>query len=162
MVNHTMGQAKLVAPAYRLAAATLDVMVLAVIVGPLVAVMSVSPAFSWPDRDLLPDWRLLVGLSSLGAGSAMALLWSTLHGTPGQLLLGHQVLTTDSGQRLSFARGLFRALAVAVTLLPFGVGFFWVLWDAKRQPLYDLIAGTMVVVEEESHRSVHELLESQG
>jgi len=70
-----MGQAESVGPVYRLVAATLDAMVLAVILGPLVAVASVSSIFSWPDPGLLPGWRVLVSISGLGAGLFVALLW---------------------------------------------------------------------------------------
>jgi|GEM_PF-586550 len=49
------------------------------------------------------------------------------------------------GIRPGVRRGLLRTIAQTLGALPLGMGFWWALWDAKKQAWHDKMAGTHVV-----------------
>jgi uncharacterized RDD family membrane protein YckC len=50
-----------------------------------------------------------------------------------------------NGAKISFGRSLLRFLSYWISAIPLFLGFFWVLWDPKRQGWHDKIAGTQVM-----------------
>lgn len=64
--------------------------------------------------------------------------------TLGGSVLGIRLVRLD-GKPLDLATGLYRVLGAVVSLLPLGLGFLWVMWDAEYQSWHDRIAGTTVV-----------------
>jgi uncharacterized RDD family membrane protein YckC len=68
-------------------------------------------------------------------------------GTIGMRLISLRVVTAD-GARPGLGRALLRNVFSCVSLLVFGLGFLWMLWDAKRQTWHDKLAGTFVVTGE--------------
>jgi uncharacterized RDD family membrane protein YckC len=69
--------------------------------------------------------------------------WTLVGYTPGKAILGLKVMRKNGG-KLSFGRSLLRFFAYWISMLPLFLGFFWVLWDSKRQGWHDKIAGTQV------------------
>ncbi|NJD58657.1 MAG: hypothetical protein C3F13_14895 [Anaerolineales bacterium] len=89
----------------------------------------------------------------LGSGTALMALfviayftffWTLVGFTPGKALLGLKVVQKD-GKKLSFFRSLVRFFSYWISAIPLFLGFFWVLWDPKRQGWHDKIAGTQVL-----------------
>ena len=70
--------------------------------------------------------------------------WTLVGFTPGKAILGLKVVRKD-GERVSFFRALLRFFAYWISAIPLFLGFFWVLWDSKRQGWHDKIAGTQVM-----------------
>jgi uncharacterized RDD family membrane protein YckC len=70
--------------------------------------------------------------------------WTLVGYTPGKALLGLKVVH-KSDKKISFFRALLRFFAYWISAIPIFLGFFWVLWDSKRQGWHDKIAGTQVV-----------------
>jgi uncharacterized RDD family membrane protein YckC len=64
--------------------------------------------------------------------------------TLGKLALG-MIVTDLNGQRISFGRATGRYFAKIISAIPFGLGFMWVGWDARKQGWHDKIASTLVV-----------------
>ena len=97
--------------------------------------------------------QLIVGLvsPSLGrlAGFALALYFAYLVGTtgqtPGKRALGIKVLREQDGQLLGAGAGIGRAFLHILDLLPFGLGYLWPLWDAKKQTFADKAIHSVVV-----------------
>ena len=92
-------------------------------------------------------------ISKIVWSSAFALLYSaayfiffwTLAGqTPGKMLMGLRVVTTD-GQALSLVRSVRRFIGYIVSILALWIGFLWILVDNRRQGWHDRIAGTLVI-----------------
>lgn len=73
--------------------------------------------------------------------------WFWLHG--GQTLPMKtwkvQLINSDGG-RIRPAQALLRYLAAWPSILLFGAGIFWALFDKDRQYLHDRIAGTKIIV----------------
>ena len=70
--------------------------------------------------------------------------WTLVGFTPGKALLGLKVVRKN-GARISFGRSLLRFFSYWISAIPLFLGFFWVLWDPKRQGWHDKIAGTQVM-----------------
>ncbi len=83
--------------------------------------------------------------------------WVKFLGTPGKLLLGCQVVDARTLQPLRVGQALLRYIAYLVSLIPLGLGFFWVAWDKRKQAFHDKIAKTVVIMEDESHKTLEEL-----
>ena len=99
-----------------------------------------------------------VGIINIGAPSATdqvveavisfgyyILLTAAFGATLGKMALGMTVVD-ENGQRAGFFKVLIREtigkIASAIVLL---LGFFWILFDGKRQGWHDKIGGTFVV-----------------
>ena len=70
--------------------------------------------------------------------------WTLVGFTPGKAVLGLKVVRKN-GAKISLGRSLLRFFAYWISALPLFLGFFWVLWDPKRQSWHDKIAGTQVL-----------------
>jgi uncharacterized RDD family membrane protein YckC len=82
--------------------------------------------------------------------------WVRLKATPGKLLLGCQVVDASTGEGVSPGQAVLRYLGYILSTLPLGLGFFWMLWDRRRQTFHDKLAGTVVVIEDEARKPLHE------
>jgi len=67
--------------------------------------------------------------------------------TPGKMLLGLQVISTE-GQPISFGIAFLRSVGYIISSLFFCLGFIWVGFDKKKQGWHDKIAGTVVIIRE--------------
>ncbi len=52
---------------------------------------------------------------------------------------------TWDGQIPTFSRATLRFILAIVSLVPFGLGFFWQLWDKDRLTLHERYSGTRMV-----------------
>jgi uncharacterized paraquat-inducible protein A len=80
-----------------------------------------------------------------------AIVWARGQ-TPGKQLLGMRVVGVESRRRAGWGRMCLRELpcklviGLAAIIVPFGVVlYFWLVWDAREQELWDKMAGTVVV-----------------
>jgi uncharacterized RDD family membrane protein YckC len=69
--------------------------------------------------------------------------WSLVGRTPGMMLLGLRVVTSDGG-RPGARRSVVRALGYWVSAIAL-VGFAWIAVDERSQGFHDKLAGTYVV-----------------
>lgn len=83
---------------------------------------------------------------------ATIFLWVRFAGTPGKRWLGLRVVDAQTGNNLTPVQSLLRYLGYFISSLPMGLGFFWVLFDARKQAWHDKIAGTLVVVDKPKRR----------
>lgn len=70
--------------------------------------------------------------------------WTLVGFTPGKAILGLRVVKRN-GEKISFFRALVRFFSYWISAIPLFLGYFWVLWDSKRQAWHDKIAGTQVI-----------------
>lgn len=133
----------------RLAAVLLDALL----------VLFLLRVLSWALRfDLSSDLELFaVTLQVIGCGVLVALFWLLFQGTPGKLLLGCRIVDAHTGGRPQPWQILVRLLGYAVSAAPAGLGFFWIFWDARRQAWHDKLARTLVVIDDESTKTLADL-----
>ena len=95
-------------------------------------------------------------------------MWVKFLGTPGKLILGCHVVDAKTHQHIKPLQAVIRYISYFVSVIPLCLGFFWILWDKKKQGFHDKIAGTVVVVDssqinlsgrDESQKTVQELMD---
>ena len=73
-------------------------------------------------------------------------LYAWKSATLGEIILNLRVEKLDGGSLIGdYGTALVRALASLLSLLPAGLGFLWILFDAQRQTWHDKISGSVVV-----------------
>ena len=84
----------------------------------------------------------------LGAGYAIY-FWSSSGQTPGKQMMKLKVVKAEGGAILTPGEALVRYIGQIISAIPLLLGYFWVLWDPKREAWHDKIAGTKVIKLEE-------------
>jgi uncharacterized RDD family membrane protein YckC len=70
--------------------------------------------------------------------------WARRGGTPGMLLCGLRLLDWRHRLPIGYPRALLRLVALFVTCLTLGLGYFLIPFRRDRKALHDLLAGTLV------------------
>ena len=73
-----------------------------------------------------------------------AFFWFFVGMTIGNAVMGIRIVRTN-GKRVGPIRTLVRLIGYVIALIPFGLGFFWILIDDRRQGWHDKLAGTFAV-----------------
>ncbi len=76
---------------------------------------------------------------------ATILFWVYKAATPGKIVLSVKIVDANTCNSPTVSQSIIRYLSYYVSLIPLGLGFFWVAWDAKKQGWHDKIAGTVVI-----------------
>lgn len=97
-----------------------------------------------------PDvvWGAWLGANALRLVLLVWVRWLPL-GRTGQSLgkraTRTRLVDATTGEPIGVGRAILRDVAHLLDALPLYLGYFWPLWDAKRQTLADKIVGTVVV-----------------
>jgi uncharacterized RDD family membrane protein YckC len=87
----------------------------------------------------------LAGLSGMLVVTVYGVVGWSLNGqTVGNLVIGVRVVRAD-GRRVSFGRAATRMLGAYLSGILLFMGFFWAIFDKRRQGWHDKLAGTVVV-----------------
>lgn len=84
-------------------------------------------------------------------------MWCAFGATPGKFLLGCQVVDANTLQRVTMRQALLRYIGYMLSALPLFAGFLWILVDKKRRGFHDKLARTVVIVEDETRKSLRQL-----
>jgi uncharacterized RDD family membrane protein YckC len=76
---------------------------------------------------------------------AVILFWIYKAATPGKMAVGLRIVDARTGNHPSTGQLIGRYFGYYVSLLPLGLGYFWILWDPKKQSFHDKLAGTVVL-----------------
>jgi len=87
--------------------------------------------------DIFLNW-IVPALVSIG-------FWLTKQATPGKMVVSAKVVDAKTGATLSVGQSIGRYLGYFLSLLPLGLGFIWVAFDARKQGWHDKLAGTVVI-----------------
>lgn len=149
----------------RLAAALIDLFLLGAFTGLIHFVVFLESPFNLGVQDghfhviSNKDWfdQTLVAVISI-------IMWVRYLGTPGKLLLGCHVLDARTLKPVTYKQSLLRYVGYIVSFVPFGLGFVWIAWDARKQGFHDKIAKTVVLWEsgvetdDEADKSLEQLM----
>lgn len=97
--------------------------------------------------DVDDDAALATVLSTGGVIGFLLLqiYWEGLGGTPFRRGYGAVIVDMTTGQPIGMGRAFVRIVVANISLLAFGLGFLWMLWDPKSQTWHDKAARTLVV-----------------
>ncbi len=141
----------------RLAAFIVDSALLLAVVTPLM-VLAYGPVALQRNHGYLGLVDLL--LNQLLPIVAVAWFWTRCGATPGKRLLECEVADATRFGRIGVKQALLRYLGYFVSMLPLGLGFLWIGWDARKQGFHDKIARTVVLYrpEDESEKTLQQLM----
>jgi uncharacterized RDD family membrane protein YckC len=78
--------------------------------------------------------------------------WVLVGQTPGKMLMGLRVVGMN-GRPLSFWQALKRFIGYWISMIPFFIGFYWILISDSRQGWHDKFARSYVIYTWEAHTS---------
>lgn len=84
-------------------------------------------------------------------------MWRVYGATPGKFLLGCQVVDAQTLRHVTFRQAVLRYIGYFFSIVPLGAGFLWVFIDKRRQGFHDKLARTVVIVEDETRKSLKQL-----
>lgn len=131
----------------RFGAAILDGILLSIPLALLGAIIESDSTFGYA-FGYSPTYSPLLNLINTVVG---VLYYGLLEGGPtgqtlGKRVCGIAVVDADTGQPgVGLGRGIGRYFARILSSLPLGLGYFWMLWDPKKQTWHDKLARTIVV-----------------
>jgi len=126
----------------RLVASLLDNVLLLFLIIPAVLMMYgldyfFDPLLEKGVEDVLLQW----GLPAVFVFA----FWIACQATPGKLVFGSRIVDARDGGKPGAAQWAIRYLGYFVSLLPLGLGFWWVAFDPRKQGWHDKLAHTVVV-----------------
>lgn len=110
-------------------------------------IQTVNSIFQLNLINSLPDLAkvLVTSITALFfAAGYFTFFWTLVGQTPGKLLLGLRVVDQD-GKNPTFGRSLIRVIGYALSALALYAGYWWILFDNRRQGWHDKLAGTYVI-----------------
>jgi uncharacterized RDD family membrane protein YckC len=71
--------------------------------------------------------------------------WLKFQATPGKMATNLRVVDAFSGNTLTKGQAIGRYFAQILSMIPFGLGYFWIVIDKKNQSWHDKLAGSVVI-----------------
>ena len=72
-------------------------------------------------------------------------LWMKFSSDPGKMLYKARIVDATSYEEPTLKQYIIRYIGYYISLLPLGLGYWWVAWDKKKQSWHDKMAHTLVV-----------------
>ena len=72
-------------------------------------------------------------------------LWVRLGTTPGKMAVSAKIVNADTGELLRWGPSIVRYLGYFISIIPLGMGLFWIAFDARKQGWHDKLANSVVV-----------------
>ena len=76
---------------------------------------------------------------------AVIACWRAFGATPGKMALGARIVDAATGAAPSTGQYVGRYLGYFLSIIPLGLGLFWVGFDRKKRGWHDIVSGTVVV-----------------
>lgn len=122
----------------RLLASLIDSILMSLLLAPLLPLVIGAAS-----ADPLSSLNFLASLSvSL---VATVLFWRYRSATPGKMLLGLRIVDAKTGGKPTSGQLFIRYLGYYVSLIPLGIGFIVIGFDARKQGWHDKMSSTCVV-----------------
>tara|TARA_B110000967_G_scaffold167306_1_gene175776 strand:+ start:1229 stop:1774 length:546 start_codon:yes stop_codon:yes gene_type:complete len=71
--------------------------------------------------------------------------WLKFQATPGKMATSLKLVDAKTGNTITTGQSIGRYFAQILSLIPFGLGYFWIAFDRKNQSWHDKLAGTVVI-----------------
>lgn len=132
----------------RFLAALIDGVILSIPTSILIALIDGGDAYFSIGAGTRPGATAAANLVGTVVG---VLYYSFLEGgatgqTLGKRVVGIRVVDASTGQPgIGVGRGVGRYFARWLSSIPLGLGYFWMLWDGRKQTWHDKLVGSLVV-----------------
>ncbi|CAA6810306.1 MAG: RDD family protein [uncultured Thiotrichaceae bacterium] len=71
--------------------------------------------------------------------------WIYKSATPGKMMMGIKIIDAETGGKPSTGQYIGRYFGYILSTIALLLGYFWVIWDKKKQGWHDKLAKTLVV-----------------
>ncbi|MBD3648086.1 MAG: RDD family protein [Pseudomonadales bacterium] len=135
----------------RFVAFLIDSIVVSILLAPLALFLDEVPVQDYNLQDpvqalaLIHELSLRWSFDVVLAGTIVVLFWVFRSATPGKMVFKARIANAGDGGKPSTGRLIIRYLGYFVSLLPFGLGFLWIAFDARKQGWHDKMADTVVI-----------------
>ena len=126
----------------RVGASLLDTILICIVTFPLVTMYYGSGY--WLNEALIAgpvDFLLTWVLPAV----AVIFFWMKVQATPGKMAISAKLVDAATGRTPTTGQCIGRYFGYFASMIPFGLGFLWVLFDKRKQGWHDKLAGTVVV-----------------
>jgi len=82
------------------------------------------------------------------------IFWIYKSATPGKMLVKAVIVDATTYEKPSVKQLVIRNLGYYLSLLPLGLGYFWVIWDKRKQGWHDKLANTVVIQPKTEKKSI--------
>jgi len=82
------------------------------------------------------------------------LIWIKYSSDPGKMLYKAKIVDATTFEKPTIKQFIIRYIGYYISLLPLGLGYFWVIWDDKKQAWHDKLAHTVVIKPKEVEEKV--------
>jgi len=79
-------------------------------------------------------------------------IWHKYSSDPGKMLYKAKIVDAMTFEKPTTKQFIIRYVGYYLSLLPLGLGYFWVIWDKKKQSFHDKLAHTVVVKPAEENK----------
>jgi uncharacterized RDD family membrane protein YckC len=76
---------------------------------------------------------------------AVITFWAYKSATPGKMIIQAKIVDAHTGGKPTLGQFVGRYFAYFVSIIPLGLGIFWVAFDRRKQGWHDKLAGTVVI-----------------
>jgi uncharacterized RDD family membrane protein YckC len=87
--------------------------------------------------DIVVNWIL--------PAAAIIAFWIYKGATPGKMAISARIVDADTGLSLTPMQSIIRYIGYFVSLIPLGVGVFWIGFDRRKQGWHDKMANSVVI-----------------
>ena len=82
------------------------------------------------------------------------MIWIRFSSDFGKMLYKAKIVDATSYEKPTTKQFILRHVGYYISFLPLGLGYFWVIWDSKKQAWHDKLAHTIVIKEKTSQDKV--------
>ncbi|GGC68024.1 RDD family protein [Undibacterium terreum] len=116
----------------------------------LLTILLIAILLVWYGADSLASGLELTGWTNIFFSYVLPALiilafWLLKGATPGKMAIGAKIVDANTGLPPTTKQHIIRYIAYYISLIPLCLGFFWVLFDKRKQGWHDKLAGTVVV-----------------
>ncbi len=130
----------------RVLASLIDTVLLGLVIYP-VAYAVYGASYFESSNELLagPKGAVDVLLNYVFPVIAILLFWIYRSATPGKMVLKARIVDATTLGSPAKWQLVVRYISYYISLVPLGLGFFWIGWDARKQGFHDKLARTVVI-----------------
>lgn len=126
----------------RLVAALVDLILLSALAAPLLLLFYEQSFLVHSSSTSIVVQLFIIGVVP---PIAITSFWIWRHATPGKMAISAIIIDERTAGPPSIWQHVGRYCAYFLSMLPFGLGFLWVVFSPKKQAWHDRLAGTLVV-----------------
>lgn len=127
----------------RVGASLIDSVLVILVTAPLLYALYGETYFTDVETIYWGPGELLI--NNLLPAIGVILFWSYRSATPGKMLIHARIVDARSFRKPSTGQLIGRYLGYFVSLIPLGLGLFWIAFDRRKQGWHDKLAGTVVI-----------------